>query len=70
MRLYADLTLLHFCTLFSFATEKLCALDHSSNEFALSQGCHKIKDAFVHDVSCLAFLVGPWCSLLRRGLSN
>ena len=27
----------------SFVTEMLCALDHSSNAFALAQGCHKTE---------------------------
>ena len=27
----------------SFVTELVCALDHSSNAFALAQDCHKIK---------------------------
>ena len=38
--MHVDLTQSHSCTLFSFVTE-LCALDHSSNAFALAQGCHK-----------------------------
>ena len=32
-----DMTLLHSCTFVSLVTELLCALDHSSNAFALAQ---------------------------------
>ena len=34
---HIDLTLLHSCTFVSLVTELLCALDHSSNVFALAQ---------------------------------
>ena len=43
VRLLMDLTLLHSCTFLSLVTELLCALDHSSNAFALAQGCHKTE---------------------------
>ena len=43
VRLHVGLTLLHPCTLVSFVTELLCALDHSSNAFALAQDCHEIE---------------------------
>ena len=39
--MYLVLTLLHYCTFVSFVAELSCALDHSSNAFALAQGCHK-----------------------------
>ena len=45
--LHVDLTLLHYCTLSSFVTELVCALEHSSITFALSQDCHKNRVAFV-----------------------
>ena len=32
--MHVDLTLLHSCTIMSFVTELVCALDHSSNAFA------------------------------------
>ena len=35
--MHMDLTLLHSCTFVSHVTELLCALDHSSNAFALAQ---------------------------------
>ena len=38
-----DLTMLHSYTLFSSVTELVCALDHSSNAFALAQECRKIE---------------------------
>ena len=34
---YMDLTRSHSCTFVSLVTELLCALDHSSNAFALAQ---------------------------------
>ena len=43
VRLHKDLTLLHSCTILSLVTELLCALDHSSNAFALAQGCNKTE---------------------------
>ena len=36
VRVHMDLTLSLSCTLFSLVTELLCALDHSSNAFALA----------------------------------
>ena len=39
--MHIDLKLLHSCTCVSLVTELLCAHDHSSNAFALAQGCHK-----------------------------
>ena len=39
--LYIDLTPLHSCMFVSLVTELLCALNHSSDAFALAQGCHK-----------------------------
>ena len=37
VRVHIDLTLLHSCKFVSLVTELLCALDHSSNAFALDQ---------------------------------
>ena len=44
--LYVDLTLLHSCTFLSLVTELLCALDHSSNAFALAQGAPQNRVPF------------------------
>ena len=41
--LHVDLILSHSCTIASFVTELVCALDHSSNAFVLAQDCHKIE---------------------------
>ena len=54
------MTGLHPCTFLSLVTELMCALDHSSNAFALAQGCHKNRLAFVISPSfllvfCLSF---------------
>ena len=60
---HVDLTLLHSCTFISLVTELLCALDHSSNAFALAQGCHKIElqlsllFVFSLCLSCLSYLL-------------
>ena len=43
VELHVDLSLLHSCTFFSFVTELVCALNHSSNAFALAQDCHKTE---------------------------
>ena len=61
--MHADWTLLHSCTFFSFVTELVCALDHSSNAFALAQDCHKIELhlSLVLSLSLLFFLSLCYC---------
>ena len=49
--LHIDLTLLHSCTFVSLVTELSCALDHSSNAFALSQVASQNRLPF--DIVCL-----------------
>ena len=41
--MHMDLTLLHSSAIVSLVTELKCALDHSSNAFALAQDCHNIE---------------------------
>ena len=35
--MHIDFTVIHSCTVVSVVTELLCALDHSSNAFAMAQ---------------------------------
>ena len=49
--MHVDLTLLHSCTFVSLVTELLCALDHSSNAFALAQGASQ---------NCISFVIFCW----------
>ena len=44
--LHIDLALLHSCTFVSLVTELSCALDHSSNAFALAQGASQNRVPF------------------------
>ena len=47
VKLHIDWALLHSGKFLSVVTELSCALDHSSNAFALAQDCHKKRLAFV-----------------------
>ena len=53
--MHVDLTLLHSCACVSLVTELLCALDHSSNAFALAQVAPQDKLPF--DTVCVCVCV-------------
>ena len=58
------LSLLHFCTFLSFVTELVCALDHSSNAFALAHTCHKIESLFLSFSLSFSLSLFIACSLV------
>ena len=59
--MHIDLTLLHSCTCLSLVTELLCAFDHSSNAFALAQGCTR--------QSCICHGSGALSSAIVSGVT-
>ena len=54
--MHVDLTLLHSCTFVSLDTELLCAIDHSSNAFALAQVASQNRLPFDTVCLCACFL--------------
>ena len=60
--MHMDLTLLHSCTIVSFVTELLCALNHSSNAFALAQVAPQNRLPFDSLSLCVSLSPSFWAN--------